>query len=116
VIFHPGHNPHDAILIFRQQPYNPSTSQNVQFWHLPGRCDSRHQQFWERSGSAWSAQLTALVQRQGKCQVVLIQRQEKWPVTPANYSCTVSKNTMLAGSGIVRLRGGAAPPQETRMW
>jgi len=36
----------------------------------------------------------------------LIQRQEKWPVMPANYSCSVSKNTMLAGSGIVTARWG----------
>jgi len=43
VIFQPGHNPHDATLIFRQKPYNSSTTQNVQFWHLPDRCNSRHQ-------------------------------------------------------------------------
>jgi len=43
VIFHTGHSPHDAILIFRQQLYNSSSTQTVQFWHLPGGCNPRHQ-------------------------------------------------------------------------
>ena len=44
----------------RQQLYNSSTRQKVQFWHLPGGCDSRPQEFLVGSGGAWSAQLTAL--------------------------------------------------------
>ena len=97
--FHPGHNPHNVILILRQQLYNSSTTQNVQFWHLPGWCDSKHREFQVLSGSAWSAQLTALGQRQGKCQVVPIH------CTAASYSCSASKNTMLAGSGTSRCEG-----------
>jgi len=31
----------------------------------------------------------------------LLQRQDKWPGTPANYPCSVSKNTMLAGFEIM---------------
>jgi len=83
----------------RQQLYNPSTTQNAQFWHLPGGWDSRHQEFQVQSGSAWSAQLTALVQMQGKCQVVPIQ------CTPADCSCSAGKNTMLTGSGIGKCCG-----------
>jgi len=44
------------------------------------------------------------IQRQGKCKIIVIQ------CTPANYSCSASKNTMLAGSGIARWGGGAVPP------
>jgi len=77
----------------RQQLHNSSTTQNVQFC---SGCDSRQQEFQVRSGSAWSAQLSALVQRQGKCQVVPIR------CTPANYSCSASNNTVLTGSGIAR--------------
>jgi len=78
----------------RQQLYDSSTTQNVQFWHLPGECNSRREGIQVWSGSACLAQLTALVQRQGKCRVVPIH------CTPANYSCSASSNTMLAGSGI----------------
>jgi len=42
------------------------------------------------------AQLTALVERQGECQVVPIQ------CTPASYSCRARKNTVLAHSVIAR--------------
>ena len=66
----------------------------MQFWHLPGRWDSRQQEFQVWSGSTWSAQLTALVERQGKCQVIPVQ------CTPANDSCSASKSTTLSGFGI----------------
>ena len=89
--------------MFRQQLYNSSSTQNVQ--NSPGRCDSRNQEFPVLSGSAWSAQHTAPVQRQEKRQVVLIQ------CTPANYSCSANKNIVLAGSGVTRCEGVAAPPQ-----
>jgi len=93
----------------RQQLYNSSTSQNVQF------CRRVRLQASGVSGavrSAWEAQFTTLVQRQGKCQVIPIQ------CTPANYSCSASKNTMLAGSGIARGAGGwgPAPPLFRRFY
>jgi len=88
----------------RQQLHNSSTTQNVQFWQLPGRCNSRHQEF-----QVWSGVLdrpnSLLLYRQGKCQVVLIQ----WP--PASYSCSAIKNTVLAGSGLASCEGVVAPPQ-----
>jgi len=36
----------------------------------------------------------------------LIQRQEKCLVTSAKRSCSVSKNTVLSGSGMARYEGG----------
>jgi len=90
--FPPGDNPHDA-------DNNYIIPVLLRVYSSAGGCDSRHQEFLMWLGSAWSAQLTALVQRQGKCQVVPIQ------CTPASYSCSASNSTRLAGSGIAR-RGG----------
>ena len=105
IIFHPGQNPHDAILIFRQQLYNSSTTQNVQFWHLPDRYDSRHQELQVWSGSTWSAQLTTIVQGQGKCQVIPIQ------CIPANYSCSATRIQCWLVLGLPGRCEGAAQQQ-----
>ena len=56
---------------------------------------SRHQEFQVLPGSTWSAQHTALVQRQGKCQVV-----------PTDCSDNKGNNTVSAGSEIARWSGG----------
>jgi len=84
-----GGNP-GILRAARQFPYFPDCAV------LP--CWSGQPEFLVRPGSAWSLQLAAPVQRQGKCRVV----------GPARCACSAGKNTMSAGSEITR---GAVPPR-----
>jgi len=84
----------------------------IQFQYFPEcivltftrQLQSRQQEFQMRSGSASSAQLTALVQRQEKCHVI-----------PAHCSCSTGKDRMLAGSEIIRWSNEGEPYHHARL-
>jgi len=89
----------DAIPIFRQKLHNSSTTQTVyQAGATPGSGRFRGGQ-----GAPDRPNSLLSYKERGKGQVVLIHC--SWS-TPAGSSCSLRKNTTLAGSGIARDGGG----------
>ena len=78
---------YEVVLLSWQQPYNSSTSRNVQFWHLPGRYDPGSRSSRGVSECPGWPNSPLLY----KCQVVL-----------AHCSCSTGKNIMSAHSEITR--------------